>query len=118
MTSGAAQSLAASLSSVAGRPCVYRRGSEALEITAYPGQTAFETVSGLDDISEAFYSRDYLFRACDLVLGGEPTLPVPGDQIIDGQTVYEVMRGQGERPYRFSDHARTLLRVHTKEVHA
>ena len=118
MISGAAEMLAASLLSVAGRPCVYRRGSEACEITAYPGQTAFETVNGLDEVSEEFHSRDFLFRACDLTLGGEPTLPIAGDQITDGQIIYEVMRGQGERPYRFSDRDRTLLRVHTKEVHS
>jgi hypothetical protein len=114
--SRAAEALAASLQSAAGRRIVYQRGSEACELTAYVGQTIFETVSGLDDISEAFYSRDYLFPVCDLILGGEPADPQAGDRIIDGPSTFEVMRGQGERPYRYSDSGRTLLRVHTKEV--
>jgi hypothetical protein len=106
--SDVAQALAASLQSVAGKPLVCRRGSQAVELTGTVGTTAFESVNE-SGIIEQFQSRDFLVSAADYAFG----LPQRGDQIDDGQFTYEVMSAV---PYRFSDTSRTILRIHTKQV--
>jgi len=111
--SGAAQAIAASLRATAGKPCVYRRGAEASEIIAYPGLTSYEVTDSVE-LVEQYQSRDFLFLATDLVLGGVQTLPERGDQIEEDGSVFDVMAPQGAMPYRFCDIGRTLLRVHTK----
>jgi hypothetical protein len=64
--------------------------------------------------------QDFTFSVCDLVIGGQPTLPIRGDRLIVGNPstgpVYEVLDVPNEGPYRFCDGFRHQVRVHTKFV--
>lgn len=101
------------------RTVVYQRGSEAVELAATVGRTAFEQADEFGVIHRT-ESRDFLVRASDLVLATVQTLPKAGDRIRDaagGQTfVYEVMAPGAEPPWRYSDAYRRTLRIHTKHV--
>ncbi len=104
------------------RPVVYERGGEMLELLATIGRTLFEQVDASGGVVQKLESRDFLVRTEDLVLGGRPTLPKPGDRIREeagGQVfVYEVMTplGGNEPPFRNSDPNRRTLRIHTKHI--
>lgn len=122
---GAGNSLALSLLSAAGKTYVYRRGQDgpAIELRAYVGQTDFQRIDDALEIAEEFHSRDFIFLAAELAIGGTRTTPQPGDQIeeLDCETrerfVYELMSpSTSERCWRYSDSARQLIRVHTKQV--
>lgn len=120
MIAGAAEALAASLQSADGRQVRYLRGSEGVLVTAVPGQTTFETANNIQ-IIEQIQTRDFLIVAASIVLSGAVTLPASGDVIEeiapDVTYRYEVRPpAEGIKPYRFCDTARTLLRVHTKQV--
>ena len=99
-------------------PVVYCRRPESVEVNATVGQTTFEVERefGVEKVE----SRDFLIRAEDLVLGGQPAEPRRGDRIketLGGQVVvFEVMAPGDEPPWRYSDPGRKTLRVHTKEV--
>ena len=96
----------------------YCRGAESVELQATVGQTTFEVERefGVQKVE----SRDFLIRATDLVLGGQPTEPQRGDRVketLGGQVVvFEVMAPGDEPPWRYSDPGRKTLRVHTKQV--
>ncbi|GJQ27312.1 MAG: hypothetical protein HBSAPP02_23440 [Phycisphaerae bacterium] len=97
----------------------YQRGNQSVELAATIGRTEFEQADHFGVIHRT-QSRDFLVRAADLVLGGEPALPVAGDRIREGDGektfVYEVMAPGGEPPFRYSDPYRRTLRIHTKHV--
>jgi hypothetical protein len=103
------------------RSVVYQRGEESIELAATIGRTEFEQVdqSGMVNKIE---SRDFLVRRSDLILGGAPSLPKPGDRIRETSDeqifIYEVMSplGGNEPPFRYSDPNRHTLRIHTKHV--
>jgi len=97
----------------------YVRGTDSVELAATVGRSEFEQVdeSGLIRKIE---TRDYLFAAADLVLGGSQATPQEGDQVLEAdgpQTrVYEVMTVGTEPAWRYSDPYRNTIRVHTKFV--
>jgi hypothetical protein len=100
----------------------YARGAVSVQggIPATIGETTF-TSENADGIVETWQSRDFLFTASRLVLGGNVLLPARGDRITEtdanGNTfVYQVMSPGNEPHYRFSDPYRQSLRVHTKQV--
>lgn len=101
------------------RPVTYARGAHSVDVAATVGRTVFRVENGYG-VLERVEARDYLFLGSALVLGGEATLPLPGDRIretVDGRTfVYEVMAPAGEFCWRWSDPHRRTLRVHTKQV--
>ena len=101
------------------RTVTYQRGGQSVELAATIGRTEFEQADHFGVIHRT-QSRDFLVRAADLVLGGEPALPVAGDRIREGDGektfVYEVMAPGGEPPFRYSDPYRRTLRIHTKHV--
>ena len=107
------------------RPVVYCRPSAGsgqgaeVEVAATIGKTVFEIDDGSGAV-ERFESRDFLIAASALVLGGDTTLPQPGDKVTesaDGKTlVYEVMAPGKEPCWRYSDPYRRTLRIHTKQV--
>ena len=103
----------------ASREVTYRRGTDTVLVQATIGRTVFEQDDGSGIIIRTEV-RDYLIDDADLVLAGEPTLPLSGDQIeeIDStQTfTYEVMPIGAEPHWRYSDPYRRTLRIHTKHI--
>lgn len=101
------------------RTVTYQRGADMVELAATVGRTVFEQADQFGGVHRT-EARDYLIRAVDLVLGGDPVLPVSGDRIIEQagvrRVVYEVMAEGGDPPFRYSDADRQTLRVHTKYV--
>jgi len=104
------------------RPVVYLRGGASVEVQATIGRTVFDQQDQFGVLHRT-ESRDYLIRAVDLVLAGEPTLPKAGDRVREpagaGALLYEVMApsgGGGEPPFRYSDPERITLRIHTKFI--
>jgi len=101
------------------RSVSYARGSSTVEVQATIGRTEFEQADEYGIVHKV-ESRDYLIRAADLVLDGQPTLPKRGDQIreTDGTTtiVYEVLSPGDEPIFRYSDPYRKALRIHTKHI--
>lgn len=97
---------------VAGRTVTYRRGERSIELTAIAGRTMTE-VGTLQGMRHREGRRAYLIDAADLDLGSGPTEPSAGDEIVDGDQVWEVTTLEGaERPWTWSDPAHTRYRVH------
>jgi len=101
------------------RTVVYQRGADTVEMLATIGRTEFEQADEFGALRRT-ESRDYLVRAADLVIAGDPVSPKAGDRIRetdDGVTfIYEVMAPGNEPPWRYSDPYRRTLRIHTKYV--
>lgn len=58
-----------------------------------------------------------MIRAADLVINGNLVEPEDGDEIIEGDRLYEVMSPTvGEPPWRKSGHEGLTIRIHTKLV--
>lgn len=118
LKSGAAW-LSGVLQSHASQAVTYSRGPDSVELTATIGNTDFQTTDA-DGFFSQVQSRDFIFPAADLVLGGETVLPERGDEITEvvGDTTYTYavlpFGDEGEH-YKFSDPHRTILRVHTKK---
>lgn len=105
---------------VATTDVVYRRDDRAVAVRATIGRTEYQQDDGAGVITRA-ENRDFLIRACDLVLDGVPVLPEAGDRIeeADGGAlfVYEVLPVSSMQPhYRYSDPYRRTLRIHTKLI--
>lgn len=101
-----------------GRQVVYSRGSRAITLTAWLGNTMFARNTDEPGASVVWGERDYLFAVADLVIDGQPVQPLNGDRIteeIDGQLVtFEVSTPTGEPPAMFADLTRQMWLVHTK----
>lgn len=102
------------------RSVVYHRGSDSVELAATVGKTVRE-VGREFGVRDRWESRDYIVLASDLVLGGSPITPVPGDRVLEETAstrfVYEVLTPPGNEPcWRYSDNYRISLRIHTKLV--
>ena len=97
----------------------YVRGGAAVTLSTTKGRSTFEQ---LDEhgLATRIESTDFLLRAADLVLDGVATLPRSGDQVqetIGGVTYrYEIRAPGGVPPWRYADHLRLDLRVHTKLI--
>lgn len=115
MLSDGSDWVADQLKSHASRSVTYSRSTASVALTVTIGETIFQAVSEVGAIIHT-HSRDYLFRAEDLVLGGSATLPHRGDRITDDGKVYEVLAPGREPHYRFTDPYQFGLRVHTKQV--
>lgn len=92
----------------------YRRGAATIALNATVGRTEWEQTDE-HGLIQRIESRDFLVRTADLVDGGNPFLPAPGDQIVDG-AVYEVMAMADEQSWRYSATNRGTVRIHTKMV--
>ena len=105
------------LQSAAGVDIVYARGDRTVSLRAVPGDTSFVQQTG-EGYMETVESRDFIFPAADLNLGGSPVLPDRGDMItetVNGvEQSYPVTSGGASRYFRYADPYRTILRVHTK----
>lgn len=99
----------------AGRTITYARGAGSVELTAVVGNSGHDQ---LDDtgMPVTAQSRDYIVKASDLMIGGTDVLPVAGDEITDGTATFVVRSIGSDAAWRYSDAARTTLRIHTVEV--
>ena len=107
------------LAAYASRAVTYTRSTDCVDLQATIGRTRFATEDSAG-VLHTTESRDFLFAAVDLVLGGETTTPRAGDRIREaiGEQVHTflVTAPAGEPVYRYSDRGRTRIRVHAKHV--
>lgn len=98
----------------------YRRGADDVTIRATVGRTLIKLDDGYGGVRMVWTDRDYLIRAVDLLIGGNPAQPQRGDQIREvvgaGTLVYEVLAPGDEPPWRWADPHRQMLRIHTKHI--
>ena len=103
----------------ASRPVTYCRGAASVALQATVGRSLVQMLKA-DGLVETVERRDYLIRACDLVLNGDAGEPQVGDRIretIGGKVqVYEVIGAGQEKHFRKSDPDGLTLRVHTVHV--
>ena len=108
--------LAGQLAAHAAQSVTYGRGEDSCVLAATFGRTEFQVADDYDGLRTEHSDRDFLVRACDLMLGGDLALPQRGDWIrCEDGSVYEVMAPGGEQPYRLDPHG-VQLRIHTKRV--
>ena len=93
----------------------YQRDSESLTLQATIGKTIFEMPDDYGHLTK-IESRDFLIRVCDLVMDGQVVTPKPGDRIIEGGFIYEVMSPTNQPEWRYSDINRQAIRIHTKQT--
>jgi hypothetical protein len=98
-----------------GRPVSYSREGESVSLMATVGRTAFEIEDSSGGLTQ-FVSRDFIFTASALVLGGIVTEPLPDDIIHESGLTYQVMAPGREQCWRYSDQYRVSIRVHTKQI--
>lgn len=109
--------LAGKMRDHAGVEVTYWHRGRKLELTAIPGRTEFPSVG--DDGGAVFVeSRDFIFAAGDLELGGARFTPERGDEIVETLTdgtkrVCTLLELPGIQPTRIDPNG-TTVRVHTK----
>src|SRR4051794_36949689 len=103
----------------AAQTVTFLRGDSSVSLTAQIGRTEFQLDNG-NGLFTATESRDYLVRACDLMLDDIEVVPQKGDRFIEGDladgNVFEVLNPAGGDLWRWSDPERTRYRIHTKFV--
>lgn len=105
---------------MAGASIDYIRGENTLSaLDAIPSEERYE-VADEEGVVQEIHSRDYLLTIDDLVIGGAAIEPRAGDRIVEtvnGQTLtFEVFPVDRERCFRYRDHGRQSIRIHTKRV--
>lgn len=111
----AATWLAGKLKNNASQSVTYMRGSQQIgtALKATYGQTIHEQDSQFGILR--WESKDFIFTAADLTLGGDVIEPQRGDKITDHLgNVFQVLGDNGEPCFRYADPYRTTIRVHTK----
>lgn len=101
--------------SISGVTITYTRGVASVVIRALRGQTQLGEQSA-DGIVSVTNSSDYFVLASDLVLSGSAVLPARGDTITDGGETFTVLCLASEPQWRYTDHERVIIRIHTKEL--
>lgn len=105
----------AAAKAVVGTSVQYRQGDYSQIVTAIIGITSEvgTALAGDSVVNVETKSRDYLIDVCELAV-----VPMKGDLIVetDGtkRFTYQVIRPDGEQPWRFSDPGRTRYRIHTQ----
>lgn len=101
---------------------VYHRGDEDIPITTtWFGRQLFRIMDGTNSRVE-WSDRDFLIPVEDLVFNNIRVEPQRGDWIEvtfiqpKGYQRFEVAAPENEKPWRYSDPAGRLYRVHTKEM--
>lgn len=92
---------------------VYNRqgdfGAESAPITATRGSTPYEAANE-DGIVTRWETRDYITAAASFPFSE----PIDGDTITDAGRTYQVQSLPGQRPFRYCDPGRALMRIHCK----
>lgn len=105
----------------AATPITYWRGRKSVAFSATKGTTAY--TEDLGDIGVTQHELgDYIFPVSllqTLEVSSSIIEPRAGDVIVESDgSRFEVLSFGGDQPFRYSDPARTQLRVHTKRVSA
>lgn len=115
MLQNAASWLAAQRTKFGSQPVSYSRGQQSVTLSAAAGRSQFEMIDDSGFVT-TWESRDFLFEACRLVLGGHLVEPAEDDRITDASgRVYQVMAPTGRKAWRYDRH-RVSIRVFTKQV--
>lgn len=102
----------------AGRSVSYQRGTSSVTLLGTKGRSDFAVsdIAGTP-IQTNIRVFDWIFTTDELVLDSAATLPQAGDKIVDGSVTYQVEApGLNLQPWRYTDHHRQSIRVHTKQV--
>lgn len=118
--SNAITSALAAIDAAAGISITYDRRGSTVSLTAVPGKSVHVS-RDRRDMQIRTATRDYLFNAANLIINSEVVTPKPGDEIkevVGGKTfVYRVSQPDGNDDcYRYSDHNRSRIRVHTVHI--
>lgn len=103
------------------REITYKRGDTTLTINAIAGITniSYEDQHGVIVRAKV---QDFIVDPADLVISGNLFEPNEGDLIVDSYgpdgivRTYEVNPSGTDNPWRWTDHHRTRMRIHVKEV--
>lgn len=88
--------------------------AQSVSLTALPGESDHSVERDGETIDE-IRSRDFLVLASELKLGGSEVTPARFDTITEGSTTFAVLAINGEPHYRYTDPAKGVIRIHTKE---
>jgi hypothetical protein len=121
LATGAAALAAALKASASETVSYYRDGFAPLTtLQATPGSSLLRVRDAAGQSKVERTECDFIVTAADLILGGRVVEPKAGDRVhVAAGTktlIFQVMAPTGEAPYRYSDPARTILRIHTKHV--
>lgn len=112
--------LASRLAGHAARTVRYERGGQSVAIPATCGRKLLKLQSEDGGIVMRWTDMDFVLPASALAIAGERITPEEGDQIrVDfgnGVELYEVAPYGREPHWRWCDHVRAMIRVHTKHV--
>lgn len=112
--------LAAQLAAHAARTVRYERGGRSVQLPATCGKKLLKLDAGGGRIEMRWTDMDFCLPAASLAIAGEAITPEEGDLIhVDfgaGTEIYEVAPYGPEPHWRWCDHVRAMLRVHTKHV--
>ena len=98
-----------------GLSVTYKRGSDAVSVTAKIGRTTATQTTGDETVTQVRSTvRDYLIAVSDLMLNGVAVTPIAGDRIEHGGLIFEAMPLGGEGVYSFVDGSRSEFRIHTR----
>lgn len=99
--------------SMSGVTATYTRGANSVTLKVVQGQTQLQATAdnGIVVIGNA---HDFLILVSELIINGSNTLPLRGDTITVGSTVYTVLTMGGDAQYRYTDQERVIIRVHTR----
>ena len=79
-------------------------------MSAWLGQTKVETTDD-EGIRITSHNTDFLIRSKDL-----PVTPTLGDEILTGDSHYEVLELAGEDCWCWSDPYKTIYRIHVRDL--
>jgi hypothetical protein len=103
----------------AGRRVLYVRGPLACEWWVAVGRSLYQAQDDRGVIEERD-CRDFCGIAAELMLTGQTVIPMRGDRIVEqtsaGSDTYDLLPLESDKPYRFMDPGKLLLRVHTKRI--
>lgn len=112
--------LTTKLQTHASKPVYYKRGASTIAVCAIPGRTMLKLSDEYGATRVEWTDKDWLIPTADLVIGGSPTLPKRGDQVLEPDGVsmhtFEVLPYGDEPPWRWCDPYRKMLRVHFKRI--
>jgi hypothetical protein len=94
----------------------YRRGLDALDVTALRGRNPIQQAAAAGMVQIQSQLRDYLIPTASLVLAGSQATPAVGDRIVDGTEEWEVAAIAGGPGWEWAGASQELRRVHTKKT--
>ena len=104
-------------------PVLYtpKAGGPPLLLAAWPGSSRADGETRPKPAARVDHAeRDYLFAAGDLIVGGVPVVPQRGDRVTEVvrgvETAWEAWSTGTEPCWRYADHTREFVRVHTKKA--